>query len=120
MKTILPILILGATICTSCASLVAFNAQYTEPASNNVTYAAPASTVQTEADSTEASMEAATEFYDDDYYYSRRLMSSYDPTWDVSFRIGGPYWSIGYGYYPYRYYYGYDYWYPYSYPSDSY
>ena len=128
MKTILPIAVLGSLLMSSCASLVAFNAQYnTDVTEPEVTYAAPKSSVVTEAPAEESqvvtsdtetvtndaetvvSEPSTSDFYDDDYYYSRRLMTSYDPTWDVSFRIGGPWWSVGY--YPFGYHYYNDYYY---------
>ena len=104
MKTNVLLMIFGAAMLTSCASVVSFNERYTslDVTEPNAVYASP-STSGTQSDSqvydsaaAEENYAASEEFFDDDHYYSRRLMTSYDPTWDVSFRIGGPYFSIGY------------------------
>ena len=106
-------------IFASCASLVTFNARYTDVTEPDVVYAAPSNGTtaapETTVESDESSIANSDEFYEDDHYYSRRLMTSYDPTWDVSFRIWGPSWYLGYYPYSYRYYYynDYYYWHPY-------
>ena len=98
MKRFLLLSVLSIMMFASCASLVTFNARYTDVTEPDVVYAAPSNGTtaapETTVESDESSIANSDEFYEDDHYYSRRLMTSYDPTWDVSFRIWGPSWYL--------------------------